>query len=115
MYTGGVRNTITWNESPSTGTFTYNIKRGTTNNPSAAVEIDSDIPAAVRFYYDTNVVPGQTYYYFIEVTDGTHSVLSTGKSVFTVADSHTKAATGQNYRSTDLASLTYNPETDSFM
>ncbi len=114
-YYGGVTNRIDWNDSSSIGSFTYGIKRGTTSDPSTAVTIATNIPAAVRFYEDTSAVSGQTYYYFIEVTDGTHSVLSTGKSVVTVADSHNKVATGQSYRSSNYASLTYNPETDSFM
>lgn len=109
---GGVVNNITWTDSASTGTFTYTVKRNTTNSLAGAVPVGTNIPAGRQNYTDSTVTPGTRYYYFVEVTDGTNTTVSNSAEVTTVLE---KGAMTNQYRSLDADALVYDPTTDSFM
>lgn len=82
----GVHATITWNKSVSDdGTFTYTVKRNHVNSSATATTISGNIASGIQTFTDTSVNPYSTYYYFIEVSNGTSTVISTGYQLITVA------------------------------
>lgn len=110
---GGVVNVITWTDSTSIGTFTYTVKRNTTNSLAGAMPVGTNIPAGTRNFTDSSVTPATRYYYFVEVTDDdTNTAVSDSAEVTTALE---KTAMTNHYRSLDADALVYDPATDSFM
>ncbi|WP_100401534.1 hypothetical protein [Bacillus sp. FJAT-42315] len=109
---GGVQNKITWTDSASNGTLTYTVKRNTTNSLTGATELATGISAGTGQYVDNAVIENQTYYYFVEVSNGTDVVSSQSVSVVTMWD--LKYVANANYQSDDYRNFIYNAVTDSY-
>jgi hypothetical protein len=71
--------TLNWGPgSTSTGTVNYQVFRGTSSNGelttpiATAVAANCDNVNTVCTFKDSNVVAGQTYFYYVETFDGTN-------------------------------------------
>lgn len=105
---GTGKNSITWIDSTSPGTLTYRVKRGTINDAGSATVIANNLGPGVEAFTDSTAVSLTIYYYFVEVTDGTNSAVSSNFASI-------KTAMINNYRSADADLFAYDPATDSFM
>ncbi|AXI00982.1 hypothetical protein DV702_15440 [Sporosarcina sp. PTS2304] len=110
----GVTNKITWQDSPSTGSLTYTIKRSLVNNIDEAYIMAQGIASGTGEYLDVlfTGTPPPVYYYFIEVTDGVDVVVSQSVKVVTVEDM--KYTSNNSYQTDNPDALLYNPATDSY-
>lgn len=84
---GGVRAIVMWDDSVSdNGTFTYTVKRNTVNNSTTATTVASNIASGTQTFTDSTVGSNTLYYYFIEVSNGTSTVISRGYLLATAFD-----------------------------
>ncbi|QSB12300.1 hypothetical protein JTI58_12105 [Lysinibacillus fusiformis] len=111
-----MQNTISWTDSQSSGTITYTIKRNTVNSLAGATILQSNIPSGTQQYVDvaTNASYSstKTYYYFLEATNGTETVVTASYELITVKD--VKIVSNLNYQNTKFANVVFNPTTGSF-
>ncbi|PAQ13286.1 hypothetical protein CD798_15945 [Bacillaceae bacterium SAOS 7] len=70
------------------------------------------INAGTGQYVDQSAVENETYYYFVEVSNGPDVVSSQSVSVVTMWD--LKYAANVNYQSDDYRNFVYNAVTDSY-
>nr|WP_283809120.1 immunoglobulin-like domain-containing protein [Tumebacillus amylolyticus] len=84
---GGVKNIVTWTDSPDAQGATYDILRATTNDAGLATKIGT-VNAGVGRYEDTNATAGTTYYYFVSLNANGVSLNSTSATVLTAVDNH---------------------------
>ncbi|NTW06126.1 MAG: hypothetical protein HGA27_08430 [Peptococcaceae bacterium] len=72
----GIYNELLWDDSPSQGLLYYTVKRNTINSLLNAETLADTIPGGSQAYSDFTAEPGQTYYYFVQVTDGSEIITS---------------------------------------
>jgi len=82
--------TLTWSPSSTADVINYRVFRGTTSGGESATPIATTVAPACNnagspcTFQDTNVVAGQTYFYYVESYDGTNQSVPSNEISVTV-------------------------------
>jgi 2',3'-cyclic-nucleotide 2'-phosphodiesterase (5'-nucleotidase family)/endonuclease YncB( thermonuclease family) len=83
---GGLKTVLTWTDSTAPNA-TYNILRGTVNDPALAEKVGT-ADAGVQRFEDTTALAGTQYYYFVSTTVNGSTLVSDASTVVTAKDTH---------------------------